>query len=90
LQQALGNYPLFLNPEIIEMNSLELQNRIALPLTEPSLRQSNDGENPHNVVIIEQNLAPADKGAAAWRLLGAAFVFEALLWGRGLHLNFAR
>jgi len=29
-----------------------------------------------------QSLEPADRGAAAWRLLGAAFVFEALLWGR--------
>jgi len=71
------------------MTPLELQNRIPLPLTEPSLGLSNDEENPHDVVIIEQNLAPADKGAAAWRLLGAAFVFEALLWGRNLHLNFA-
>ncbi|KAI0115574.1 major facilitator superfamily domain-containing protein [Nemania sp. FL0031] len=29
----------------------------------------------------EQELAPIDGGAAAWRLLCAAFVFEALLWG---------
>jgi hypothetical protein len=71
------------------MSTLELQNRSPLPLTEPPLRQSNDLENPQNVIIIEQNLAPADKGAAAWRLLGAAFVFEALLWGRNLHLNLA-
>lgn len=67
------------------MTSLELQDRAAhrsthLP-TEPSSRQSIDEENPHNNVLFEQNLAPADEGAAAWRLLGAAFVFEALLWG---------
>jgi hypothetical protein len=34
--------------------------------------------------ITGQTLAPADGGPAAWRLLVAAFVFEALLWGNGL------
>jgi len=28
-----------------------------------------------------QQLEPADGGASAWKLLCAAFVFEALLWG---------
>lgn len=28
-----------------------------------------------------QDLSPADEGLAAWRVLCAAFVFEALLWG---------
>lgn len=31
--------------------------------------------------VIEQHLAPVDHGGAAWKLLGTAFVFEALLWG---------
>jgi hypothetical protein len=31
--------------------------------------------------LIGQGLAPTDGGPAAWRLLVAAFVFEALLWG---------
>jgi len=66
----------------LKMMSIELQHRrVTLPPTELSQRQSNDGENADNVAIIEQDLAPADKGAAAWRLLAAAFVFEALLWG---------
>jgi hypothetical protein len=34
--------------------------------------------------ITGQALAPADGGPAAWRLLLAAFVFEALLWGKSL------
>jgi hypothetical protein len=72
------------------MVSLELQDRIAIPPIEPPLSQFNDAENAHNVVGIEQNLAPADKGVAAWRLLGVAFVFEALLWGEYFHPNFAR
>ncbi len=37
--------------------------------------------NLEDVGAIHQQLPPPDKGAAAWRLLGAAFVFEALLWG---------
>lgn len=31
---------------------------------------------------IVQQLAPVDGGSAAWGLLAAAFVFEALLWGK--------
>ncbi|CAM1509638.1 Fc.00g033770.m01.CDS01 [Cosmosporella sp. VM-42] len=30
---------------------------------------------------MEQGLAPIDGGYVAWRLLGAAFMFETLLWG---------
>ncbi|KAJ8131188.1 hypothetical protein O1611_g2438 [Lasiodiplodia mahajangana] len=36
---------------------------------------------PTNDARIEQGLAPVDGGSAAWSLLCAAFVFEALLWG---------
>ena len=31
---------------------------------------------------VNQQLKPADRGAAAWKVLFAAFVFEALLWGK--------
>lgn len=34
--------------------------------------------------LTGQGLAPTDEGPAAWRLLVAAFVFEALLWGKEL------
>ena len=37
-------------------------------------------ELPHGELTV-QELAPTDGGPAAWRLLVAAFVFEALLWG---------
>ena len=30
---------------------------------------------------VEQHLEAADGGAAAWRILGAAFMFEAVLFG---------
>lgn len=36
-----------------------------------------------NEIIIQQ-LKPADGGKAAWSVLIAAFVFEALLWGKNL------
>jgi hypothetical protein len=36
---------------------------------------------PENGTETEHGLAPVDGGLAAWRLLGAAFVFETLLWG---------
>lgn len=32
----------------------------------------------------EQELAPVDGGTSAWRLLCAAFMFEALLWGTSI------
>ncbi|ETS82467.1 hypothetical protein PFICI_04343 [Pestalotiopsis fici W106-1] len=35
-----------------------------------------------------RELAPVDRGPAAWRLLGAAFVFETLLWGEFLYLKY--
>lgn len=64
------------------MPSLELQNRRSAltPPFESSLRQS-DNEDIHDPAIVEQNLAPADGGLTAWRLVAVAFVFEALLWG---------
>jgi hypothetical protein len=47
----------------------------------PSSRPRNtESEND----ITGQALVPADGGPAAWRLLVAAFVFEALLWGNDL------
>lgn len=30
---------------------------------------------------VDHSLEPADRGRAAWTLLGVAFVFEALFWG---------
>ncbi|KAJ5154974.1 MFS monocarboxylate [Penicillium coprophilum] len=38
-------------------------------------------DEPQDVEFINQQLEPTDHGPAAWKLLGTAFVFEALLWG---------
>ena len=48
---------------------------------EPNLLSSDRSEVSPLAGVVEQHLEPADRGLAAWRLLGAAFVFEALLWG---------
>ena len=45
--------------------------------TTTTIHNSNE---PDDTLI--QQLEPADGGPAAWRLLVAAFVFEALLWGK--------
>ncbi|KAF5619159.1 monocarboxylate transporter 2 [Fusarium tjaetaba] len=43
----------------------------------PEVDREVFAENDHEI----SQLAPVDGGIAAWRLLGAAFVFETLLWG---------
>ena len=35
----------------------------------------------------DQQLEPADRGLAAWKVLCAAFMFEAVLWGEDLKLS---
>lgn len=72
-------------------SSVELQERSPQPArsyTEPiSLYSSQNGVS-HDTRVVQQHLEPADSGPAAWRLLGAAFVFEALFWGKTFHINF--
>ncbi|KAG6362586.1 hypothetical protein INS49_007678 [Diaporthe citri] len=46
-----------------------------------SQRPQDEERDPWNGRRREQELAPVDGGPAAWRLLCAAFMFEALLWG---------
>ena len=45
--------------------------------------RTTDGEEPDGT----QQLEPADGGRAAWTLLSAAFVFEALMWGECRQLS---
>jgi len=47
----------------------------------PSPRTNNTADELAHGELTGQGLAPTDGGPAAWRLLVAAFVFEALLWG---------
>jgi hypothetical protein len=58
-------------------NSLELEIQTA---SEHSSRQISNLDG--DIETSGQHLELSDGGAAAWRLLLAAFVFEALLWGK--------
>ncbi|KAF5676483.1 monocarboxylate transporter 2 [Fusarium circinatum] len=56
------------------------------PVSQPATRTSIRSFEVHHEAVAENEhevsqLAPVDGGIAAWRLLGAAFVFETLLWG---------
>jgi hypothetical protein len=69
-------------------SSLELQNRRPQTPPQPVPLQSEQSEVSRDARVAQQLLEPADRGTAAWRLLGAAFVFEALLWGKVSVINF--
>jgi hypothetical protein len=64
-----------------ETNTIEL--RDCHPLSneaDDDAPNSYPSEGP--LETLATALPPADGGKAAWRLLLAAFVFEALLWGQ--------
>jgi hypothetical protein len=67
----------------VELHETSLQNPPQLPQSyaQPVPFHSNQNEAPRNARGVQQYLEPVDGGAAAWRLLSAAFVFEALFWG---------
>jgi hypothetical protein len=68
--------------------SIELQNYHVTAISEEGMPKSlfAQGRNTLDIerAIVVQQLKPADGGPAAWKLLIAAFVFEALLWGMNL------
>jgi hypothetical protein len=52
-------------------------------ITSETHQNTSDGVEPEAVPSAQHfQLKPADGGAAAWKALIAAFVFEAILWGR--------
>lgn len=71
---------------IVEPVHIELQSRppihdISIGDLPSSPTQVRNGRGFEENYPIVQQLAPADGGLAAWRMLISAFVFEALLWG---------
>jgi len=73
----------------ISAPSVELQQRFSQQQHQPTqgydeIRISHLSQNEvsQDSREVQQYLEPTDRGIAAWRLLGAAFVFEALLWGK--------
>jgi hypothetical protein len=81
------------------MTSSPARNSIELPTLTASRRSvqdvsatglGQDGNNPGvpEAGIVAQQLELADGGSAAWKVLCAAFVFEALLWGRDVFMGY--
>jgi len=73
----------------ISAPSVELQQRFSQQQHQPTqgydeIRISHLSQNKvsQDSREVQQYLEPTYRGIAAWRLLGAAFVFEALLWGK--------
>ena len=68
-------------------SSIELEVQGSAPAASPSvnaLQASHSNSNTELGVVarVEQQLEAADGGAAAWRILCAAFMFEAVLFGK--------
>lgn len=91
---TLQNYFFSVHPRQLEMSSTELMtvapSQAAAPppsigsieaASLPPPQHGIEGGDPAESTQAGQVLAPIDGGVAAWRLLGAAFVFETLLWG---------
>lgn len=56
----------------VEVSVIQAENP-GIPLDEPQAEEA---------VPTIQSLKPADKGLAAWKFLIAAFIFEAILFGK--------
>lgn len=69
----------WIRPRLNEVNDTELV------LNHYGGVQDVDGRD-----IVIQQLKPVDGGPDAWKVLIAAFIFEALLWGRHSQLTFWR
>ncbi|RFU33758.1 hypothetical protein B7463_g2542, partial [Scytalidium lignicola] len=59
----------------------DLGKRAAIKLVGQPSNQNAVCDIEGQICPTKQRLLPADKGLAAWRVLCAAFIFEALLWG---------
>lgn len=78
IELAIGNVA-----SLTEANAYTTATTTTTTTTTTTHRDSiNDSEG--DTIVRAQQLEPADRGLAAWRLLIAAFVFEALLWGQSL------
>lgn len=67
-----------------ESMELETQDSSAFAVAPHALPTSDPASdlNPEDPRGLDQQLEPADGGAPAWKVLFAAFMFEALLWGK--------
>lgn len=68
----------------VELQEISQQNLPQLPqlYAQPVPFHSSQNRVSHDARGVQQHLEPVDGGAAAWKLLSAAFIFEALFWGK--------
>lgn len=73
-------------------SSIELEVQNVVPAVSPSVHAMHTSHSGlEDARGVEQQLEAADGGAAAWRILCAAFMFEAVLFGeRQISLHLAR
>lgn len=67
-------------------SSIELEVQTNIPPPHASVEVAYTGYSSSDAAVegvgeVEQQLEPADRGAAAWKVLCAAFMFEAVLFG---------
>ena len=67
-------------------SSIELEVQANMPVPYPAVITPHTSHSFGNVGLgdvggVEQQLKPADGGAAAWKVLCATFMFEAVLFG---------
>jgi hypothetical protein len=75
---------LFVLEQFYSMSSTEVVTLSELSARPPPTPEDNAGgqDVERDSRSAGQELAPVDRGPAAWRLLFTAFVFETLLWGK--------
>lgn len=67
-------------------SSIELEVQTNIPSPHASVEAAHASYSSSDAGVeavggVEQQLEPADRGAAAWKVLYAAFMFEAVLFG---------
>ena len=75
--------------------SVGLEVQIDVPAADPSEMELQPTRTDNTAGLesagaVEQHLEAADGGAAAWRILGSAFMFEAVLFGEPTDLTCRR
>ena len=78
-----GQYPLQVRSEPLRLRSgTKRQGIIAAPSSLVTSRAISFESLDQDVEKLERQLPPADGGTAAWKFLFAAFMIEALLFGK--------
>ena len=67
-----------------------VRKEVPLPNKDSQDTRRSDLELGEGDTSSTAELLPTDRGAAAWKVLLGAFVFEAILWGKYAHPHLSR